>query len=117
MGAWGTETFENDTALDWAHTFMLNKPVDFIKTSLNSIYSDSFEEIRAIAYILEVLSPIWPEPYEDYEQMTNKVSKLLEEMLASDSEYLELWLEEDHEKVKMEIQSQINRLTKKNNLN
>lgn len=100
MGAWGFEPWDNDGAADWFGDFMERVDVTYIIKTVNRVSEseDDYDEIRAVAYILQALGKnyIWPIEYADeLDNMLIKIIGLLENMIKPESEFLDMWADSD----------------------
>lgn len=114
MGAWGEKPWENDGAADWFSILMERIDTTFIldQAELMSETPDGYEdEIRAVSYILSYLGRnyIWPiEEIVRLKSIKIELTGILEGMLAPESDFLELW--DNDEVVKQEIRKEIQQL-------
>lgn len=110
MDAWGFEPWDNDEAADWFGDFMERVDVAYIIKTVDKV-SDSeeyYDEIRAVAYILQVLGKnyIWPIEHADaLDDMLLKIIGLLENMIKPGSDFLNMWA--DSEGVITSVEKQI----------
>ncbi|MEJ5998772.1 DUF4259 domain-containing protein [Corynebacterium sp. H130] len=92
MGAWGAKPWENDHAADWFHAVFEGIDIDAHIDHAFECY-DNYEEIRAACYLLEVLGVpyIWPGKLDRLQEHIDTGIDLLTQMIAPDSDFLELW--------------------------
>jgi len=98
MGAWGVEPWGNDSAADWFSSAFEGIDMDSkIEAALEYTY-DNYDEVRAAAYLLDVLgsSYVWPGSLEKYDGYVERALSILKAMIDEDSndedmDFLELW--------------------------
>jgi len=97
MGTWGTKPWDSDDASDWFAEFFDGVDVDSRITS-GLEYDDEYGQIRAACYVLATLGRTytWPGDFEKLHELLELGIERLEDMLEADSEFRELW-EEDEE--------------------
>ncbi|MBF6670396.1 MULTISPECIES: hypothetical protein [Glutamicibacter] len=96
MGAWGASPWDSDGAADWFTEFFEGIDVDArIAAALE--YDDEYDQIRAACYMLNTIGRIyvWPGDLEKLEELLGRGIELLAAMLESDSEFRELYEEDD----------------------
>lgn len=96
MGAWGASPWDSDGAADWFTEFFEDIDVDTrIAAALE--YDDEYDQIRAACYMLNTIGRIyvWPGDLEKLEEHLNRGIELLAAMLEPDSEFRELYEEDD----------------------
>jgi len=96
MGAWGASPWDSDGAADWFTEFFEDIDVDArIAAALE--YDDEYDQIRAACYMLNTIGRIyvWPGDLEKLEELLGRGIELLAAMLESDSEFRELYEEDD----------------------
>jgi len=96
MGAWGASPWDSDGAADWFTEFFEGFDVDArIAAALE--YDDEYDQIRAACYMLNTIGRIyvWPGDLEKLEELLGRGIELLAAMLESDSEFHELYEEDD----------------------
>jgi len=96
MGAWGASPWDSDGAADWFTEFFEGIDVDArIAAALE--YDDEYDQIRAACYMLNTIGRIyvWPGDLEKLEDLLGRGMELLAAMLESDSEFRELYEEDD----------------------
>jgi len=96
MGAWGASPWDSDGAADWFTEFFEGVDVDArIAAALE--YDDEYDQIRAACYMLNTIGRIyvWPGDLEKLEELLGRGIELLAAMLESDSEFRELYEEDD----------------------
>lgn len=118
MGAWGHDTFDNDSACDWAYELEECDDLSFIEETLNQViecgdeYLDSDEASRALA-ACDVLGRLrgnfgvrnpsteavdgWVAAHTDLraDELLPLAHNVIDRILAKDSELLELWQDTD----------------------
>jgi hypothetical protein len=118
MGAWGTETFDNDAASDWAGEFADAGDLSFVEETFNEVleeggdYLDSDEACRGLA-ACEVIARLkgnwgvknaysedvdeWVEanPQKQSDELVRKALAVIDRVRAENSELPELWGEGD----------------------
>lgn len=118
MGAWGTEPWDSDDAADWYGAVFKNVDMDrYVESALKYKY-DNYNEVRAAAYLLDVLGSgyVWPGDLDKLQGHILRALEILEAMIDRNStdpqmDFLELW---DHNPQVIEsVQQQIDRLTKR----
>ena len=117
MGAWGTKPWDNDDAADWFSSAFEGIDIDSkISGALKYTY-DNYDEVRAAAYLLDVLgsSYIWPGDLDAYKGHVKRALEILKAMIdeSSDDEdmdFLELW--DNDPEVIQEVKEQIDNLEK-----
>lgn len=109
MGAWGEKPWENDTAADWFDECMKKIDTVFILDQAEKIIkSEDDDELRAVSYIIGHLGRNYIWPINEMERVNKVKEKLivrLESMLESDSDFMDIW--EDDDTVKNELQNEI----------
>lgn len=115
MGTWGHDTFDNDTAADWASTFAENGSLQFVEKTLDEVltigddYLDSDFAVQGLA-AAEVVARLqgrwgvrsaysenadkWVEANAGLEvpaELTDKALKLIDRVLGPESELVDLW--------------------------
>ena len=110
MGAWGIKAWENDEAADWFGAFMEKVDTNFILEEAERMLktSDDFDGIRAIAYVLGHFGKVYIWPIEEIDRMKDvkgQVLAYLESMIKEDSEYMDMW--DNDEGVKLELTKEI----------
>ena len=96
MGAWGASPWDSDGAADWFTEFFEGIDVDArIAAALE--YDDEYDQIRAACYMLNTIGRIyvWPGDLEKLDDLLGRGIELLAAMLESDSEFRELYEEDD----------------------
>lgn len=118
MGAWGTKPWDNDDAADWFNSTFDGIDIDTkINKALEFTY-DNYDEVRAAAYLLDVLgvSYVWPGDSDKYEGHVKRALEILKAMIAEDSDdedmdFLELW--DSDPEVIQGVKEQIDNLEKR----
>jgi hypothetical protein len=118
MGVWGTEPWDNDSAADWFSQVFKNVDIDvYIEKALKYKY-DNYNEVRAAAYLLDVLgvSYIWPGNLEKLKCHMENAIDILKAMIDSNSDddmmdFLELW--DNNPEVISSVKNQITSLEQK----
>ncbi len=118
MGAWGTEPWDNDSAADWFSDAFEGIDIDAkIEKALKYFY-DNYDEVRAAAYLLDVLgvSYIWPGDLDKYDGFVNSALEILRAMIDENSDdkqmdFLGLW-DNDPEVIES-VKKQIKNLEKR----
>lgn len=118
MGAWGASPWDSDGAADWFAEFFEGIDVDSrIEAALE--YDDEYDQIRAACYMLNTIGRIyvWPGDLEKLEEHLERGVKLLTAMLEPDSEFRELYEEDDEvvEAVGQELEDLKGRLAENTN--
>jgi len=118
MGAWGASPWDSDGAADWFAEFFEGINVDSrIEAALE--YDDEYDQIRAACYMLNTIGRIyvWPGDLEKLEEHLERGIKLLTAMLEPDSEFRELYEEDDEviEAVGQELEDLKERLAENTN--
>lgn len=118
MGAWGSSPWDSDGAADWFTEFFEGIDVDSrIEAALE--YDDEYDQIRAACYMLNTIGRIyvWPGDLEKLEEHLERGIKLLTAMLKPDSEFRELYEEDDEviEAVGQELEDLKERLAENTN--
>jgi len=96
MGAWGASPWDSDGAADWFTEFFEDIEVD-ARIAAALVYDDEYDQIRAACYMLNTIGRIyvWPGDLEKLEELLGRGIELLAAMLESDSEFRELYEEDD----------------------
>lgn len=96
MGAWGASPWDSDGAADWFTEFFEDIDVD-ARIAAALVYDDEYDQIRAACYMLNTIGRIyvWPGDLEKLEELLGRGIELLAAMLESDSEFRELYEEDD----------------------
>lgn len=118
MGAWGAEPWDNDSAADWFADAFAGIDIDTkIEHALAHKY-DNYDEVRAAAYLLDVLgiSYVWPGNLDKYDGHVKRALDILNAMIDEDSDddemdFLELW--DNDAKVIASVKQQIQNLQKR----
>ncbi len=112
-GAWGVESFENDSALDWSYELETSKGVEFLAETFNRIKGKPYleaDECSAVLAAADVLQSIrnasyehLPENVKDWASKNNdsESSRFLQDALEAinacinvqNSELAQLWSE------------------------
>jgi len=106
MGAWGTSPWDSDDAADWFADFFDGVDVD-ARVAAAFDDEDEHEQIRAACYMLNVLGRtyVWPGDLETLDSLLERGIELLTAMLEEDSEFRELW--EDDEEVLGAVENEL----------
>jgi hypothetical protein len=97
MGAWGHEPWDNDSAADWFKTFFEGIDVDARIDAALQFDEDNSDEVRAAAYVLQVLGRVyvWPGDINELGKRLDRAISLLEKMVDPadevGEEMIELW--------------------------
>jgi Domain of unknown function (DUF4259) len=118
MGAWAADTFGNDNACDWAFDLEKSKDLSLVENTLDAVLSQGEEYIDA-SNASEALAAIeaiarlqgnwgernaYSEPVDKWVEKTKfqpsarlaqKAHRVIERIVAEDSELKELWEESD----------------------
>jgi hypothetical protein len=118
MGAWDADTFDNDTACDWAYDLENVTDLSYVRDALNAVlevgddYLDSDEACRALA-ACEVIARLkgnwgkrnsytetvdqWVESHPQVPpvDLIQSALAVIDRIRAPQSELLELWEEDD----------------------
>lgn len=115
MGAWGTEPWDNDDAADWFGEVFDGIDIDSKITQALAYDYDNYDQVRAAAYLLDVLgvSYIWPGDLDKLDGHLERALQILTAMIDRESEdeemdFLELW--DDDPDVIKSVEQQIRRL-------
>lgn len=118
MGAWGHDTFDNDTACDWTAELEESDDLSVIEETLAMVleleddYLDSDEATRALAACDTVarlrgnfgVRNSYTEPVDNWVQSHSNLNaapllpnahRVIDRILADDSELVDLWKESD----------------------
>ena len=117
MGAWGKDPWDNDSAADWFADVFDGIDIDSkIEQALSD--SDNYDEVRAAAYLLDVLGSayIWPGDLDKYDDYVKQIIAMLEAMIDENSDdpdmdFLELW--DNDPEIIQSVKQQINNLQKR----
>jgi hypothetical protein len=116
MGTWGVQPWDSDGAADWFGGALqgINDIDSKISAALKYRY-DNYDEVRAAAYLLQVLgvSYIWPGDLEKLQGHIQRAIEILEAMIDQKSDdsqmdFLQLW-DNDPEVIES-VQEQIEQL-------
>lgn len=110
MGAWNTEHFDNDAAMDWIYDFSLQPDMATLrqcfKQALTANYIDA-DEGAAVLAAAEVVAaakgkvgPSWPEDIPIFElpitdELVTTALQAIDKVCGDTSELKELWQESD----------------------
>ena len=118
MGAWGADTFENDTALDWAAELAAVDDLSFVEDTLYRVLeydedyldADTAAEGLAACDVVARLNGEWGQrdaytedvdawvaahPIEVSDKLCDRCIAVIGRILADDSELAELWDESE----------------------
>ncbi|WP_334123396.1 MULTISPECIES: hypothetical protein [Glutamicibacter] len=106
MGTWGTNPWDSDDAADWFAEFFDGIDVDARITAAFED-EDEYDQIRAACYLLNVLGRVyvWPGDLSTLDSLLERGIELLTAMLEEDSEFRELW--DDDEEVLATVEQEL----------
>ncbi|MCP3924670.1 MAG: hypothetical protein GY793_02390 [Proteobacteria bacterium] len=115
MGAWDVNPWDNDSAADWFSLAFEGMSIDSKIERALKYKHDNYDEVRAAAYLLEVLgiSYIWPGELDKLDGHIKKALEILKAMIDTNSDdkdmdFLELW--DNDPEIISSVEKQIGRL-------
>jgi hypothetical protein len=133
MGAWGTGSFDNDSAADWTYALEESSDLSVIESAINAVFEDDYidsdigsEALAAIdtlarvkghfgkkdSYTESVDKWVSKNSIEPSKELIEKAVKAAKAILGEESELNELWGEtEDLDAWKSEVEAVIKRVS------